>query len=63
VYEYGILKSVEVILRRGRGKRKNNGGNKPNRGIIYVYMEISQQNPLYNYYVLIKNIKNEKNLN
>jgi hypothetical protein len=33
MYEYGPLKLVEVILRRGKGKRENNGGNEPNRGI------------------------------
>jgi hypothetical protein len=27
IYEYGTLKPVEVILRRGRGKREDNGGN------------------------------------
>jgi hypothetical protein len=26
MYKYGTLKPVEVILRRGRGKRENNGG-------------------------------------
>jgi hypothetical protein len=30
MYEYGTLKTVEVILRRRRGKRDNNGGNEPN---------------------------------
>jgi hypothetical protein len=35
VHEYGTLKSVKGILRRGVGKRGNNG------------REIPQQNPLY----------------
>jgi hypothetical protein len=30
IYEYGTLKPVEVILRRGRGKRENNGSDEPN---------------------------------
>jgi hypothetical protein len=41
MYEYGTLKSVKVLLRRGR-KRENNGGNKPNQGTINVHMEMSQ---------------------
>jgi hypothetical protein len=52
VYEYETLKSVKVIpLWR---KRENNRGEEPNWGTIYVYVEISQQNPLYNYYIPIK---------
>jgi hypothetical protein len=38
--KYRTLKSVEVILRRGRRKRKNNGGDEPNQGILFVYMEM-----------------------
>jgi hypothetical protein len=30
MYENGTLKPVEVILRRRRGKRRNNGGDEPN---------------------------------
>jgi hypothetical protein len=30
MYECGILKSVEVILRRGRGKMENNRGDETN---------------------------------
>jgi hypothetical protein len=42
MYEYGTLKSVEVILRRGWGRgRENNGGDEPNWGILYAYMEMS----------------------
>jgi hypothetical protein len=34
MYEYGTLNSVKVILRRGRGNRKNNGGmNQPRYNI------------------------------
>jgi hypothetical protein len=29
MYEYVTLKPIEVILRRGRGKRENNGGDEP----------------------------------
>jgi hypothetical protein len=39
--KYGTLKPVEVTLRRRRGKRENNGGNEPNWGILYAYMEMS----------------------
>jgi hypothetical protein len=39
------------FLRRGR---ENNGGDEPNLGIIYVYVDISQGNTLYNYHTLIK---------
>jgi hypothetical protein len=42
MYEYGILKHVEVILRRGSGKRKNNGGDEPNQETFYAYMEMLQ---------------------
>jgi hypothetical protein len=42
MYEYGTLNPVEVILRRGRCKRESNGGDEPNWGTIYVYMEMSQ---------------------
>jgi hypothetical protein len=41
-YEYGTLKPVEVILRKGGGKKENNGGNKPNWSTFYAYMEMSQ---------------------
>jgi hypothetical protein len=50
-YEYGTLNPVEVILRKGRDK--------PNRGALYTHMEMSQQNLLYNYYILIKTLKKE----
>jgi hypothetical protein len=30
MHEYGSLKPVEVILRRGRGKKDYNGGDEPN---------------------------------
>jgi hypothetical protein len=36
------LKPIKVILRRGRGKRENNGGDEPNWGTLYIYMEMSQ---------------------
>jgi hypothetical protein len=39
------VKPVEVILRRGKRKRNSNGGDEPNPGAIYVYMEMSQQTP------------------
>jgi hypothetical protein len=35
-------------------KREINGKNGPNWGTIYVYMEVSQRNTLYNYHILIK---------
>jgi hypothetical protein len=39
-YECGTLKSVKVILRRGEGKRENNGGDEPNWGTSCAYMEM-----------------------
>jgi hypothetical protein len=30
MYEYGTLKPVKVVLRRGRGKKKKNDGDEPN---------------------------------
>jgi hypothetical protein len=41
------------------GRRNNNGEDEPNWGTIHVYMEMSQQNPLYNYHILIKTFKKE----
>jgi hypothetical protein len=55
MYEYGTLKPVKVIL--GRGKRENIV---PNWGTLYACMEMSQQNPLYNYYMPIKTLKKEQ---
>jgi hypothetical protein len=31
MYKYGTLKPIEVILRRGRRKKENNGGEEPTR--------------------------------
>jgi hypothetical protein len=42
VYEYGTLKPVEVILRRGKEKREKNEGDESNWGTLYAYMEMSQ---------------------
>jgi hypothetical protein len=42
MYKYGTLKSAEVILRSGRGKKENNGGDKPNWGTLCAYMEMLQ---------------------
>jgi hypothetical protein len=39
IYEYRALKPVKVIFRRGKG---DNGGNEPNLGTLYTYMEMSQ---------------------
>jgi hypothetical protein len=41
MYEYGTLNPVEVILRRGRRKRENNGGDEPNWSTLYACMEMS----------------------
>jgi hypothetical protein len=41
MYEYGTLKPIEVILRRGWRKRENNGGEEPNQGTLYVHMEMA----------------------
>jgi hypothetical protein len=56
MYEYGTMKPVKVISKRRR-EREYNGGDEPNQGILYSHMEMSQQNPLYNYYILIKMLK------
>jgi hypothetical protein len=37
IYLYGTLKPVEVILGRGRGKKKNNRGDDPNWHTLYIY--------------------------
>jgi hypothetical protein len=36
--------------------RENNGEDEPNWGTLYTYKKIPQQNPLYNYYILIKTL-------
>jgi hypothetical protein len=36
------LKPVKIILRRGKGKRENIGGDEPNQSTLYTYMETSQ---------------------
>jgi hypothetical protein len=41
MYEYGTLKPVEIISRRGVEKEIN-GENEPNPGTKYVYVEMSQ---------------------
>jgi hypothetical protein len=46
MYEYGTLKPVEVTLRREWSRCENNGGDEPNLGIIYVYVDISQGNTI-----------------
>jgi hypothetical protein len=40
-YEHGTLK-LEVTIRRGKGRRENNGGDEPIPGPIHVYMEVSK---------------------
>jgi hypothetical protein len=40
--EHGTLKLAEAILRRRKGNRQNNGGDEPNLGSLYTYMEMSQ---------------------
>jgi hypothetical protein len=55
--EDGTLKSVTVILKRGSRMRENNGRDGPNWGTLHPYMDMPQQNPLYNYYTLIKRLK------
>jgi hypothetical protein len=60
MYEYGTSEPVQVILRRGRGKREKNGGNEPLLDIIYVYVEMSQRNSLYNHHILIKTFLKKK---
>jgi hypothetical protein len=59
IHEYGTLKPAEVILRRERGKKENNGRDEPNWGTVCVCMEMLQQNSLYNYYELRKMFKKE----
>jgi hypothetical protein len=41
MYEYGTLKPTEVILRRERGKKENNGVDEPNWDTFHVYMKMS----------------------
>jgi hypothetical protein len=45
---------LKSFLRKGGRNRENNGVDELNWGILYVYIEMSQQNALYNYHILIK---------
>jgi hypothetical protein len=49
-------KLLEFNLRIGRRKKQHKGGDEPNWGTLHIYMETSQQKPLYNYYMLIKSL-------
>jgi hypothetical protein len=40
--------------------REKDDADEPNQGTLKAYMEMSQWNPLYNYYMQIKMLKNEK---
>jgi hypothetical protein len=42
VCEYGRLKPIKVISRKGVGEEGFKGGDEPNHGTIYVHMEMSQ---------------------
>jgi hypothetical protein len=63
MYEYGTLKPVEVILRTGRETGKIVEGMIQTKDILYVHMEMSQLNPLYNYYILLKTFFSLKLIN
>jgi hypothetical protein len=52
IHEYGTLKMFEVIV-----KKENNGGDKTKQSMVYVYVEMPQQNYLYNYHNLIIMLK------
>jgi hypothetical protein len=56
IYEYGTLKYIEVILRKGRERRENNRRNESNRTILYSFMGMSQS-PLQQVYANINNTK------
>jgi hypothetical protein len=36
------LKPVKVILKRGKGKKENNGVDESTQSILYTYMKMSQ---------------------
>jgi hypothetical protein len=42
MYEYGTLKQVKVISRRGRRGRENNGQDETKWGTMYAYIEMPQ---------------------
>jgi hypothetical protein len=42
LYECGILELVEVILRREKGKKENNGGDELKEGTLYTYRNITK---------------------
>jgi hypothetical protein len=58
MYEYGTLKHVKAILRRGMEKRKNNAGMNKTR-VHHTHVRECHNDPLQNCYVLIKTFKNE----
>jgi hypothetical protein len=54
------IETCQSHIQKGEGKRDNNEGDEPNWGALYTYMKMSQWNPLYNYYTLIKILKLKK---
>jgi hypothetical protein len=56
-YEYGILKPAQAILTRGRGRGRIVEGMNQMGYNICIYVKVTK-NPLYNYYILIKMLKN-----
>jgi hypothetical protein len=53
-YDYGTLKPVKDLKEKELEKREKKGGEEPNWGTIYLYLEMSQQNSLCKYHLLIE---------
>jgi hypothetical protein len=59
MHRYGRLKPVEVIFRRRVREEGEKLRGWSKEGTIYVYMEMSQKNPMNNYHILIFLKKNQ----
>jgi hypothetical protein len=46
IYEHGTLKPGEVILRKEKGKRDNNGVDESNQVIVCIYGNVTAKPPI-----------------
>jgi hypothetical protein len=55
MHDYGALKHLEIILRKGSKKREN-GGDESNWGILFSYPEMSKTKPPIHLLIANKNV-------
>jgi hypothetical protein len=47
---YRIFKPIEAIITKDQGKKKKNRGDEPIWATIHIYMELTQEKSLCNYF-------------